>query len=516
VKRDSWQVLGALVMVVLLMLTLASPVEAQRRRRGFPETPSAEGRALFDLRSGFQRLSTGDTRGAVALLTRAIESEALPVSAAGSAHFFRGAAYREQSKFSESLDDLEKAGQLTPDKGQVPVLAFDVALRMDRPLLAHEKALLVARKFPADVGSLDLSAINTVIARLDKERKANEAHDLRAALFEAGYQGSPVGETADYLFRDLVDSYLVRNDLVNAIRVSGTITTVDVLVAMLIDARYQELWDSLQGAMGGSFSAAAKRQMARYQEIVRELPEDGQAVNMLVDSLRLTGAPREAVSIGGRLLDDPVAIGRDPEAYFWVLVKTAYAEAESDRPAEAVRRMADLAAFKLDDYPDLVNHHLNRAALLLDLGRFEEAVAAARVAQSRYLSRFGQLWVAAIETCAASQSGRRNDPGVASGLQGLKDGAVDNPSAYSLGLLCANRMNEAEEWYVRRLDTPGWREAALRALQSYNKAPAEGLFFAQIQQRLDMLRRKNSVRRAVSKVGRQLTIDLPRTQFGDY
>ncbi len=499
---------------LLFALCAAEPAEAQKRRRGFPETPSAEGQALFELRSGFARLSTGDTKGAVAFLTRAIESEALPKSAAGSAYFFRGAAYREQSKFRESLADLEQASRLTPDKGQIPVLAFDVALRMDQPVTAFDKAMTVAKSFPTETSSLDLSALSAVMTSLEKGRRFEDTHKLRAALFESGYQGSPIGETADYMFKDLVAGYLRRDDLVNAIRVSTAITTVDVLISLLVDKRFEELWEPIESSMGGSFSKAAARQLTRYQEIVKELPEDGQAVNMLVDSLRMTGQPFPAIKVGTRLLDDPVAIGRDPEAYFWVMIKTAYAEAESDRSSDALKRLNDLKAYKLDDYPDLVNHHLNRASLLLDLGRFDEAVAAAKLAESRYLSLYGRLWIRSFEACRAAND--KDEPELLAALDELRSKAYDNPTGYALALLCAGKTSDAEAWYVRRLSDEALREEALRALQVYQSGSYEPPFFAHLQQRLDAVRKKGSIKKAIAKAGRQVKIDLPRGSFASY
>jgi tetratricopeptide (TPR) repeat protein len=507
---DFWRIL----IILLCSFCLATPAEAQKRRRGFPETPSEQGQALFELRSGFQRLSTGDTKGAVAFLSRAIESEALPKHAAGSAYFFRGAAYREQSKFRESLSDLEQAARLTPDKGQIPVLAFDVALRMDQPITAFDKAMVVAKSFPAEVSSLDLSALLAVMASLEKSRRFDDTHRLRAALFEAEYQGSPIGETADYMFKELVAGYLRRDDLVNAIRVSTAINTVDVIISLLVDKRFEELWPSIESAISGSFTKATNRQLNRYQEIVKELPEDGQAVNMLVDSLRMSGQPFPAVQVGSRMLEDPVSIGRDPEAYFWVMIKTAYAEVESDRAADAIKRLNDLKTYKLDDYPDLVNHHLNRAALFLDLGYFDEAVAAAKLAESRYLSLYGRLWIRTFEACRAAES--KDIPTLTAALDELRSKAYDNPSSYALALLCAGKQSDAEAWYIKRLGDENLREDALRALQVYKTGSFEPRYFAQIQQRLDGIRKKGGVRRAIAKAGRQIKIDLPRGSFASY
>jgi tetratricopeptide (TPR) repeat protein len=505
-----WRIL----IILLCGLCFATPTEAQKRRRGFPETPSPQGQALFELRSGFQRLSTGDTKGAVAFLSRAIESEALPKQAAGSAYFFRGAAYREQSKFRESLSDLEQAARLTPDKGQIPVLAFDVALRMDQPPTAFDKAMVVAKFFPTEVGSLDLSALLAVMASLEKSRRFEDTHKLRAALFEAEYQGSPIGETADYMFKELVAGYLRRDDLVNAIRVSTAINTVDVIISLLVDKRFEELWPSIESAISGSFTKAASRQLNRYQEIVKELPEDGQAVSALVESLRMSEQPALAIQAGNRMLEDPVSIGRDPEAYFWVLIKTAYAEVEANHAGDATKRLNDLAVYKLDDYPDLVNHHINRASLLLDIGRFDEAVAAARSAESRYLSLYGRLWLRTFEVCRAANA--KDEAGLALALDELRSKAYDNPSAYALALLCAGKQGDAEAWYIRRLSDENLRADALRALQIFKTGRNEPTHFSQIQQRLDAIRKKSSIRRAINKVGRQIKIDLPRASFATY
>jgi tetratricopeptide (TPR) repeat protein len=496
--------------IMLAIILVATPASAAGKR-GYPETPSTTGQALFDLKTGFQRLSAGDARGAIELLNRAIDSDVLPEGPRGSAYFFRAAALREQGKFKEAVADLDEAARLTPDKPQIPVLAFDLSMRMEKLGPAYDYALKVAKQFPPETASLDLQSLYRILAT----RKKDDALTLRAALFDAGYRGSPRGIAADEMFRELVTGYLDRNDIVNAIRVAEGIVSVDVLVDMMIDKRFEEVWPAIGAKAGEGFVSALKRQREMYQEIVKEQPDDVDAVHHLIDTLRLSGQSPQAIKLGTKVLDDPVALGNDPEAYFWVLTKTAYADTESAKPGQAMQRMAELKAYKLEDYPELVSQHINRGALLLDLGQFAEASAAARLADTKYLSNYGRMWVRAIDMCAAIALKQKPDT-IQPFLDILKDNGKVNPSAYAMGLLCANKTADAEQWYIKRLSDSDMRSDALQALQIYAKGDNEGSHYAMLQDRLAQVRNKSSIKKAIDKAGRQLTISLPRGAIGNY
>jgi tetratricopeptide (TPR) repeat protein len=510
--RNLWR--ATLWMFLGLALALASPAMAQKRK-GFPETPSERGQALFDLRTGFQRLSAGDARGAIELLTRAIDSENLPDGPLGSAYFFRGAALREQGKFREALNDLDQATKLTPDKAQVPVLAFDIAMRMDKLPLAHQNALRIAKTFPNDTASLDLASIFRVVQYLDKVRNKDDAQNLRAALFDAGYHGGVHGAQADALYLPLVSGYLDRNDIVNAVRVTGFLTSVDSLLAMSIDKRYEEVWPTIATSSGANLQMALQKQIENYRAIVKESPDEVSAVHRLVEALRMANQSTEASKIATNTLDDPISLANDPDAYFWVLTKSAYADADSGNAAAGAQKMTEIMPYKLDDYPELVSHHINRGAYLLDQGDFVGASKAARTAESKFLSSYGRMWINAIDFCAAV--GLKQKPETIQPFMDiLKDNIRNNPSAYTMALLCADKKNDAEQFYLKRLSDPELRGDALQALQIYAKGQNEGTHFTMLQERLAQIRSKSSTRKAIDKVGRQLTFTMPRGTLGIY
>lgn len=513
--RKRYIVLARGLLAATMLLAFIGPfAEARVRKKGFTEQSSAEGAALADIRSGSLRLSNGDARGAIEFLTRAVDSGTLPDAARGVALYFRGAAYREVGKFEEALEDLQTAQRAAPDKGQIPLLAFDVALRLDHLDIAYASALHVAASFPLEVTGLSLDALTRVITGLERARRQEDAHKLRAQLFDANYHGSPAGTTADYLYKELVAGYLDRNDILNAIRVASSISTVDVLLDMMIDARFREVWDAVEQGNGGSLRVAAEHQRDRFQNIVIANPGDNQAVHGLIDAWRITGQPASAIGVGDELLKDPVAIGRDPDGYFWVLTKTAYAEVEAGQTEAGIRRLAELTNYRLDDYPVLTTHYINRAALMLDQGRFAEAATAARLAQSRYLSSYGWQWVRAINACSAF--GRKEPKAGEAAIAEIKAAATDNPAAYALALLCGNKLNEAELWYVRRLADTELRSDALQALQNFAIGPNEGSYFMIIQERLAQIRKRPAIKQAVSRVGRQMNFDLPRAALSSY
>ncbi len=513
--RNLWPNLRCwLKLTLLALMVVASPVTAQRKK-GFPETPSERGQALFDLRTGFQRLSAGDARGATELLTRAIDSENLPDGPLGSAYFFRSAALREQGKFREALNDLDLAAKLTPDKAQVPVLAFDIAIRMDKMALAQQQALRVARTFPNDTASLDLASIYRVVQYLDKGRSRDDAQILRAALFDAGYRGGARGSQVDGLYKSLVSGYLDRNDIVNAVRVTTSLVGVDTLLSMTIDRRFEEVWPTIESVAGKNLQLALQKQIEAYREIVKDTPDEVDAMHRLVESLRMGNRAAEAAQLSSKTLDDPVALGNDPDAYFWLLIKSAYADADAGAAVRGAQKMNEIMPYKLDDYPELVSHHINRGAYLLDQGDFAAASAAARLAESKYLSPYGRMWISAIDTCAAA--GLKQKPiTIQPFLDILKENTKNNPAAYAMALLCANKMADAEQLYIKRLNDTEMRADALQALQAFAKSPYEGTHFALLQERLAQVRSKSSVRKAIEKQGRQLNFTIPRSTLGVY
>jgi tetratricopeptide (TPR) repeat protein len=507
----AWQ---SLCGIIVLLCALSAPAQAQRRA-AFPTTPSEIGQALYDVRLGFQRLSTGDPRGAIELLTRAINSGHLPEQTLGSAYFFRGAAYREQGNFRDALADLEEATLKAPEKGQVPVLAFDVLMRTDDYTRAYVKALSVARDFPQDANSLDLSALLRLTAWLEANRREKDAFLLRAALFDARYRGGVGPALADDYYRPLIAGYLEQDDVVNAVRVASSMINVDTLIDIMVDRRYQDVWDSVQAEMGVDFAAAAQRQLKSWRAVEAGALMDADSAQGLIDSLRVVGQADEAVRFGEQFLQDPTAVGRGPSGYFWVIMKTAYADVEAGEAARGLQRIAELGQYQLDDYPDLVIQRINQAALALDQNRSAEALRYARSAESRYLSAYGRLWVKAIEVCVAVQQNQAK-PVLEAGLVPLREGRMTNPAALAYALLCTNRLDEAEQWYVRRLGDARLRADALQALQIYARAKNEPAFYALLQERLAKVRERAAVQKAIARVGRVLTIALPRTVVGGY
>jgi hypothetical protein len=320
---------------------------------------------------------------------------------------------------------------------------------------------------------------------------------------------------ADDYYRPLIAGYLERDDVVNAVRVASSVINVDTLIDIMVDIRYKDVWDSVQVEMGGGFAAAAQRQLKSWQAVEGAALTDAESAQGLIDSLRLTGAATQAVRFGEQFLQDPTAVGRGPSGYFWVIMKTAYADVEAGQHARGLQRVAELNGYQLDDYPDLVIQRINQAALALDQNRSADAVRFARSAESRYLSAYGRLWVKAIEACAGVQQNQAK-PVLDAALSTLREGRMSNPQAFAYALLCANRLDEAEQWYIRRLGDARLRTDALQALQLYEQAKNEPAFYTQLQERLGKVRDRPAVQKAIARVGRTLTIALPRSVVGGY
>jgi hypothetical protein len=275
------------------------------------------------------------------------------------------------------------------------------------------------------------------------------------------------------------------------------------------------VWPTIESVAGKNLQLALQKQIEAYREIVKDSPDEVDAMHRLVESLRMGNRAAEAVQVATKTLDDPVALGNDPDAYFWLLTKSSYADADSGAAARGGQKMNEIMPYKLDDYPELVSHHINRGAYLLDQGDFAAASTAARLAESKYLSSYGRMWITAIDACAAI--GLKQKPvTVQPFLDILRDNNKNNPSAYAMALLCANKLADAEQFYIKRLNDTDMRTDALQALQNFAKAPYEGAHFSLLQERLAQVRGKSSVRKAIEKQGRQLTFAIPRSTLGVY
>ncbi|MBX9745854.1 MAG: hypothetical protein K2X34_03065, partial [Hyphomonadaceae bacterium] len=159
-----------------------------------------------------------------------------------------------------------------------------------------------------------------------------------------------------------------------------------------------------------------------------------------------------------------------------------------------------------------VSQVINFASMLSAEGRPQDALEVLRTVGSA--SDYGDMWIAAVRACAASQLGDSDLRDTA--LSFLRENADDNISAAARGLLCANDLDRAAALYIRRLADPEQRGDALLALQRYTQPPNVLPHNRALAERLEQVRARADVQAAIAAVGRIEEVPLQSVYWGDF
>ena len=183
------------------------------------------------------------------------------------------------------------------------------------------------------------------------------------------------------------------------------------------------------------------------------------------------------------------------------------------RNDEAVTIMRRLAALPVAAMPSLINSRINYVQILVDAGRYQEAleeISAVGTRDYQYMNTFGQAWLATDAVCALAGLNRLTEARpFLERLAGLEN---TNPEAVTQAYLCAGEMDAAAGTLIRRL---GGRDPAraILSLQNFDtgNGPVDPIYRRQLA-----LRERPDVRAALARVGRVLTIPLPHSFWAYY
>lgn len=257
--------------------------------------------------------------------------------------------------------------------------------------------------------------------------------------------------------------------------------------------------------------AAAETNLAEKQREAAANPRLLRLVVQTSQSLRDLGRNEEAL----RLVDEALSRRRSftdtAQQENWALEERANALRMLGRPDQA-RRASRRATSAPEGGEQNVSQTINYAATLEAGGRAKEALA--MLENVGNASPYGDMWVAATRACAYDSLGDSARRDVQ--LSYLAAHEQDNVAARVRALICANKLDEAAELYVRRLGISAQRMNAIFALQTYApNAGAEGSRQALLQARLRAVVARPDVQAALEKVGRIETIPLETVNWGE-
>lgn len=409
-----------------------------------------------------------------------------------------GLAMRQCDRPALALKYLQRATREVADPFDYFYLAL-VADEAGRHALAREVYIEYIQRWPeaADESDTELvwSLYRASSGRPDEQRR------LLQAMFDADFE-DPVANTSPLWF-ELVRLHLDRGDLDRARQTAQRVTALDSIIRMRVDRRFDPIMDHASGTFDAM--QLAERAIEIQLKKVDARPDDLAAWVELTYALLDADRNDDVIAIATSLLDasdpDKPRNEKDPEFIkldmrLWLMNNRALALYREGRLREAVEDLQRAVRSTTGDQIN-VSQTLNLGVMTCRAGYPQQAIEAVRTVGQ--MSDYGKIVLAMVHLCAAKQL--KDPAGVESALDRVRAHASEHPSALIDALVWAERLDEAEQLYLRLLDDPEDRADALLAAQTFVAADHLPVVQAR-QQTWQALLARPAVREAIERVGR--------------
>ena len=280
-------------------------------------------------------------------------------------------------------------------------------------------------------------------------------------------------------------------------------TSPDSLMEVYQDRRFAPLWSELEAEGRFDWTKLVEVALVDEQAWMKAEPNPLEPVREVIGSLRALKRYDEAAALGetyaARLRKgETFTDAKDQRS--WMLNTLAYIHFDLGRYDEADKLVLEAVG------EDPVSQAINRAEMLNNAGRAEQALKALDQIDPKQSSKYGVMWIDSGRACAKVQLGDK--AGAEALLPSLRTRWKDNASALTDALLCLDAQDEAAALYVRRLEDPVERAGALRAFRSGAPTPARAPQSVLIEARRDAVMARPEVAAALAKWGRALKTPL--------
>lgn len=350
-------------------------------------------------------------------------------------------AYQEK-RFAEGMRYLRRAERDNPGPGGIEPLGLYFATE-----LKDGEAALSRLRGLAATGGIVALPIDVLGWTFRAIREDGRGEELGAFAYQLAT--SSTFERMDVR----VQGMLASNALAH-VAGSGETTQVDALLRhvrspssvldLLALREYEAIWPQVERHAGDNLASLSDDYVAWTAARLADKPEDRDRLSENSYALLYAGRYREAVELAQGWLDRKQHEGEIEEGDGWALNIQAYAYDALGQPEEADRVFDRLARISPDEHPWVVNFLINREVRLVELGRWEDGLAASEVARpstDKHGTPYARMLVASYRACALHKLGQTDES--ARELDFVREHFADAPGAGGVALLCADRDDEA-------------------------------------------------------------------------
>lgn len=281
-------------------------------------------------------------------------------------------------------------------------------------------------------------------------RLANE-HDRRDAFGAAALQlfNSPIYGAFDSDLQQAIAFSALKpavdsGDSALTATILTEVRNPSVYSALLSQRDYEAAWPLIEQRAGDHFATITQDYRewtaARFENFATDRDRFSQAAH----ALYFDGRFDEAAALARSWRERQGALENIKEGDAWAFNIEAYSLDAMGRLAEADAVFDQLAALSPESRPWLVNFVINRASRLVGQKRFEEGLAAARVARpitEMQGSTYAKMLVAHDHACALYALGQRSE--AEAELAFIRENSTAAISVAAETLMCVDRRDEA-------------------------------------------------------------------------
>ena len=353
----------------------------------------------------------------------------------------------------------------------------------------------LAQRWPAKAVGVEGDMVSRILQYTRKDPTGRAR--LLAALFAADYTTDSF-DVSNW-WRNLALAQLQQGDQAGAARTLAKVTAPYALVSILADARF----DPVRASLSVDIPAAIQRQIQSGRDRIKAHPDRLVVVDRLVGDLHAALHFAEALQVA----DQAIAVMNGPDgsrAYtdyadkrVWVLNLRSDVLLSLGRWDEAVTQMAAAQQIPETGHAN-ISQTINLAGFYNELGKPAQARAVLDGLTSGNISPYGSMQAAKERHWSAEQLG--DAPEAARQLEYLQQHREDSLAALQSALIHSNRLDEAAQVLIARLQDPDERIGALLSVQHYKELRrpkrAEETF-----QRLQSIQNRPAVRDVIKQLG---------------
>lgn len=377
---------------------------------------------------------------------------------------------------------------------------------------AARTLMKLVRNLPANINNLRAKWLGSLRRNLNKADQADVFNELAILLSKADFRGSEdLGALWVHLaaVKELTD----RGEIDEARTILPKLKNTHILISLIQDKRYEELWPSLEEVSGKNFELSLQSDVGRLREEFEAAPEDYKKLTRYINALRAANMLDEAVKTAKPYMNDWQKIVATGEDAFWFVNEYAYTLHQMGNSKASIKVMDKIKALGLEDFPNSVSMVINQATILMEMGSFKKAIKAADAIDMEYTSTYGKMFIWATKAC--SLYGLKKEEEAEEAFAKLTENLDENERAYLGAVICKNDAVLAEKILVEHLSDEKKRSDILSYFLEPKDAKNIPSFLKKLYKRKSKIINREKVQKALIKVGRPLIVAGPTIYWGE-